>query len=541
MIELLCTLTGIIAGIAVVASLIHHNEEKQKFTANPNDSDPDGILGIADQLQVISHRVAADVSAHSEKVVHMSDRLVKPSEPNQILSTITEIISANQAMQGQLADAQKRIAQQSRMIETASHQARTDALTGLSNRRALDEFLNNCISNQNEGEVVALLLMDIDHFKSFNDSFGHTTGDAVLASFARSLSVCCGEECYSARFGGEEFAVILTGQSIQEVVEKATEVRFYISEQVICYEDLRLKITSSAGLCVLQAEDTANSVYERADEGLYQSKKAGRNRGFWLSIQGWQPFPERTGTPRLLSELRAEETSGDNSIETPPSAPSSLKKPLEKTPPMSSQIETASSGPDITLQSDPLNENESLRTKLPSKEATQTPSAEGTEILDLSSFILRLDAFLEQLRKADLPAAAVMIEAIGMQTAKNGEGGKAAEYWEQIVEVVQRNLRGIDVVCQYRPRTLCVFMPGCSLDAGIERAANIQSALRETSFEWDSALGPERFAVAIGGIGTNEDNASFLNRLEVAIEEALDAADTELVVHNGKSCYFQQA
>ncbi|MCA9135022.1 MAG: GGDEF domain-containing protein, partial [Planctomycetales bacterium] len=185
-------------------------------------------------------------------------------QPERILSTIQEIILANESMQRQLADAQKRIAAQSQMIEQASQQARTDALTGLANRRALDEFLSNCIANYAPSEVVGLLLMDIDHFKSFNDSFGHTTGDAVLSSFARSITKCCGQECYAARFGGEEFAVILTAGSENELARKAAEVRYFVSEQVISYEDLQLKITASAGVCVLQPDDTVNSAYERA-------------------------------------------------------------------------------------------------------------------------------------------------------------------------------------------------------------------------------------------------------------------------------------
>ncbi len=108
---------------------------------------PDQMKGIADQLRMISYRVAADVSAHNEKVEAINDRLHEPSSGNsdQILSAINELIAANQHMQNQLADARKRIADQSEMIEEASQQARTDALTGLANRRALNEFLQNCL------------------------------------------------------------------------------------------------------------------------------------------------------------------------------------------------------------------------------------------------------------------------------------------------------------------------------------------------------------------------------------------------------------
>jgi diguanylate cyclase (GGDEF)-like protein len=519
MIELLCTLTGIIAGVAIVASLLHQREGRQQFEAKPVNSGTDRILGIADQLQVISHRVAADVTAHSEKVVHISDRLANPEKPEQILSTITEIISANQSMQGQLADAQKRIAQQSRMIEQASHQARTDALTGLCNRRALDEFLSNCLNNYNEDEFVGLLLMDIDHFKSFNDSFGHTTGDAVLASFARSITSCCGEECYAARFGGEEFAVILTGSSIDDLAEKAAEVRYFISEQVISYEDLQLKITSSAGLCRLMKDDTANQVYERADEGLYQSKKAGRNCGHYLGEHGWLPFPEREGTPKTLADLRSEAALSSAAQNA------ALGSPVVSEAPRTPASHNSTVPPQLSPSSDARSAEQTLEAAV----------SDGTEILDLKSFLGRLDAFLEQLRKAELPAAAVMVEAIGLA---KGDVSESLPVWDKAVEIVQQNLRGIDLVCLYRPFTLCLFMPGCSLDASVDRAAKIQTALREAAETWDGTT-PEKFAVAIGSVATGEENAGFLNRLESALEEALDAGPTELVVHNGQSCHFQ--
>ncbi len=520
MIELLCTLTGIIAGIVIVASLMQKQEERKRFAAaGQDDSSSDRILGIADQLQVISHRVAADVVAHNQKVVHINDRLATPPEqPAEIISTINEIINANQEMQGQLADAQKRIAQQSRMIEQASQQARTDALTGLANRRALNEFLANCLENTNPSEIVGLLLMDIDHFKNFNDNFGHTTGDAVLASFARSLSTCCGDNCYAARFGGEEFAVIMTARSVDELVRNATEVRYFVSEQVINYEDLQLQITSSGGLCMLLPDDTSSAVYERADEGLYQSKKAGRNCGHWLSESGWQPFPSRSGAPKLLAEL---------ALQTIESTSNEAPKPTRSSQPSAGKFAKSAA---IDMPPTPTSPGE------PAKKATKRGEpGEGQEVLDLSAFLERLDAYVNQLRKADLPATAFMVEAIGL---KDQPPQDSAACWEKTIEVVQQSLRGIDLVCLYRPFTLGIFMPSCSLDAGIDRAEKIKSLLVESLDEWNTNTLPEKFAFAVASIRTNEENASFLNRLELALEEALDSSERELVVHDGDTCQF---
>ncbi len=534
MVEILCTVTGIIAGVAIVASLFHHQGERQKFAAAKDLSDSDRIFGIADQLQVISHRVAANVTAHSEKVVHISDRLAVPSSgPEHVLSTINEIITANQAMHGQLADAQKQIAQQSRMIEQASMQARTDALTGLANRRALNEFLTNSIEGAGEGSVTGLILMDIDHFKSFNDNFGHATGDAVLASFARSIATCCGESSYAARYGGEEFAVLLSGANIESIVAQAAEVRYYVSEQVINYEDLQLKITASGGLCLLLQGDSCNAVYERADEGLYQSKKAGRNRGFWLSANGWLPFPERSGAPQILADL----IYADASHISTQAAISAAKNPAAKPIPLGIAQEqiprVAASKIVLGSVAEPAHLDEPIQPSVPSADT----DFEKSEILDLKSFVGRLEAFLEQLRKADLPAAAVMVEAIGL---KNNESHDANQCWNEVLATVQRNLRGIDVVCLYRPYTLCIFMPGCSLDAGIGRAAKIKLALSDASSTWMTNIVPKKFSMSAAAVGSTEDNTHFLNRLELALEEAQDTTDRELVVHDGSTCHFQE-
>lgn len=536
MIELLCTLAGIIAGIAVVASIAHYQGDRGQFEVEATPHDPDKIRGIADQLQLISHRVAANVSAHSQKVENFSDSIGGADDvpPEHLASAIDEIIAANQAMQTQLDKAKLRIEQQSQIIEQTSQQARTDALTGLSNRRALDEFLTNCISSQAKDEVVGLLLLDIDHFKNFNDSFGHTTGDAVLASFARSITKCCGDECYAARFGGEEFAIVLTAEDAEELARKAAAVRRFVSEQVISYEDLQLKITSSAGMCILLPEDTINSAYERSDEGLYQAKKSGRNCGFWLAESGWQPFPDVAGevlksTKTDEPDLLASEDTLPTNVETGQRPPKSQKQAQDDA---DSANPTNGSPSDIPLD---LSGIEAEADKKP--DSDDDANEERAEILDLKNFLERLEPYLEQLRRASLPATALMVEAVGLD---NIEPAEAQESWDATIALVQKNLRGIDVVCQFRRNTLCIFMPGCSQDVCVDRAAQIQTSLIEASATWESGVCPERLAIALASVEAQEESSTFLNRLELALDEAHDASATQIVIHNGDGCHFQE-
>ncbi len=528
MVEILCTVTGIIAGIAVVASIMHQQGERNRFqVAEPSPSDEsEHITGIANQLQLLTHRVAADVSAHTERVVHINERLLPAQdEPARIISAISELIEANEAMQGQLAAAQQRLNQQSRQIEVTARQARTDALTGLANRRALDEFLKSCIQSVQPGELAGLLLLDIDHFKSFNDSYGHTTGDAVLASFARSISQWCDGKSYSARYGGEEFAIILTGETMEAIAHDASQLRAFVSEQVIAYEDLRLTVTSSGGLTEIQSGDTIQQAYERADEGLYRAKKNGRNCGYWLNSGEWTRFASTTPDEIDVTEQAISVAKQKNAGE--------LRAQLDK-------AISAQSSKDVVADSAYSASNSlAAADELPIQSANSTKEKQAgvpqADILDLSAFLERLDVHLQQLGRADLPATAIMVDAVGLDqlSPQLAEVG-----WANTLDIVQSHVRGIDVLCRFRQRTLCIFMPGSTQNAALERASRMQQELAESRREMSKASPyPDRFSIALASAQPNENRGTFMQRLETALEEARDAKLGEIVIHDGNSCH----
>ena len=134
MVEILCTVTGIIAGSAAVATIMHQQAERERAVIESHSSVEESLRlkGLADQLQLLTNRVSADVTAHSERVSSINERL-DPNDQNTdaILSAINELVAANAAMQSQLADAQNQIHQQSQQIELTATEARTDSLTGL--------------------------------------------------------------------------------------------------------------------------------------------------------------------------------------------------------------------------------------------------------------------------------------------------------------------------------------------------------------------------------------------------------------------------
>jgi diguanylate cyclase (GGDEF)-like protein len=165
----------------------------------------------------------------------------------------------------------------------AEHDSATDDLTGIHNRRyfdrRLDEEMHRCARSH---ASLSLILFDIDHFKNVNDRYGHVTGDAVLQWMAgvaggtlRSSSVFC-------RYGGEEFAIIVTDATLSQANGVAERVRAAIARAPWGPEQLR--VTISAGVAETSPHDTARSLVHRADEALYTAKKNGRNRVESLAI-----------------------------------------------------------------------------------------------------------------------------------------------------------------------------------------------------------------------------------------------------------------
>lgn len=161
--------------------------------------------------------------------------------------------------------------------------ARTDYLTGLLNRRAFMERLESENSRaQRENKPLSLIVMDIDHFKMVNDSYGHQVGDLVLQELAATISRTCRLYDFVGRYGGEEFIICLPGAGQANACLTAERMRTAIenAEMLIPDQDVVVKITASFGVASLQPGDEPNidRLIKRADDALYKAKRQGRNR-----------------------------------------------------------------------------------------------------------------------------------------------------------------------------------------------------------------------------------------------------------------------
>jgi diguanylate cyclase (GGDEF)-like protein len=161
------------------------------------------------------------------------------------------------------------------VLELAKH-ATTDRLTGLSNRRKLDETLAQELARcQRHRRPLALLLLDLHHFKRVNDAFGHLVGDPVLSELSSLLRAQCRETDTPGRWGGEEFLIICPEIPAETAATLAERLRAYVSRRV--FTDVG-KISISVGVTDQRPEDDADSMLARVDAAPKEAKRSGRNR-----------------------------------------------------------------------------------------------------------------------------------------------------------------------------------------------------------------------------------------------------------------------
>ena len=177
----------------------------------------------------------------------------------------------------------------------------TDSLTGIANRRIFLESLGGAISfAQRHQTSLSIIMADLDDFKSVNDTFGHNAGDHVLQAFANLLLENSRQEDLMARWGGEEFIMMLPGTSAKEATVLGERIRQRLEE--ISFSDPGIRLTSSFGVSAYQPGETSTSFIERADQALYKAKRLGKNQVIILEDDAKQT-EEETQILHFVSHL----------------------------------------------------------------------------------------------------------------------------------------------------------------------------------------------------------------------------------------------
>ncbi len=237
--------------------------------------------------QVLSNRAAA--SDYGDTLAHWANRLHEEPTVRGLLQAVatltTETSKAaerNRVLEERLSASAARIGKLRQTLADAKQEATTDALTGIANRKSFEIRLKRALARaKTEPAPMSVLLIDIDHFKRFNDTYGHKTGDLVLRLVGRVLADNVKGRDTAARYGGEEFAVLLAGADLTAAAVVARQISEALSSKRLVSRagvNKLEQVSVSVGVSQFRPGDTAVTLVERADQALYDAKRTGRNK-----------------------------------------------------------------------------------------------------------------------------------------------------------------------------------------------------------------------------------------------------------------------
>ncbi len=351
----------------------------------------------------------------------------------------------------------------------------TDALTGIANRRAYDFELSRRRKDWNREQTpICLILLDIDHFKNFNDRYGHQAGDTVLEAFAKVLQHTMRDQDLVARYGGEEFGVILSGVNLDGAKESAERVRNLIESSKFPHQGLRLSLTASLGVAQILPGEDITSFIQRADAALYSSKEAGRN---------CVHFHDGTGCLRFGQGIATESTVG--------AADSTLASKLKDAY---------------------------------TDETTGVP----TQKVFLEEF--RRRAAETHRYGGDLSVAIVTIDSLLAGTEYDVRARKSL--LAKVARLATSVTRETDLVARYDGNSLGILFPSTVEESVL---IPLQRLRHEAAEYYDDQYPALSYTVSIGvaQVGSDESPGASLQRVENALAAAIVAGGSAVYLHDG--------
>jgi diguanylate cyclase len=444
----------------------------------------------------LATRVAANVGEHSSRVQAISSELTKHGEDGPLESTVlgavAQIIDANERLEQQLRTAEVKLQEQAHQIEIHAADAMTDALTGVPNRRLFDVELKQRVAEwQRKKTPFCLMMVDVDHFKNFNDVHGHLAGDEVLRGVARSLRETLRSMDIVARYGGEEFAVIMPSTILDESEVGAARTCTYLEGRQFEFEGKTLKVTVSGGLAQADAgEDEANLI-KRADEALYAAKNGGRNCVYLHDGQ----------TVRRIGAAALHPTAG----------PALEKSPATKATP--------------SAAADAIE---------PAGDAVST---------DVQTGLLNRTAFCEEVRRRvaeshryDSKLSLMLVKVDKFTGLKGRHGTPAVELvLKTVAQFLTAGMREMDLVARYGDDVFAVLLPGTPLSQAVGVGERLRLAvgrcpLRGKDFELRITV-----SAGLAEVERTDDSAALLKRGEAAMQNSVQTGCDCTHFHNGQA------
>lgn len=242
----------------------------------------DDVMTLITDALGMTATFGKNLAGASQQLSGASDREKIMAVVAGLISSTREMQETNKALEARLIASKQEIGGLQQSLEAIRAESLTDPLTTLGNRKYFNRAIEGAVEDAaGSGEPLSLLMLDIDHFKSFNDSYGHLTGDHVLRLVAMSLKQSIKGQDVAARYGGEEFAVVLPKTALRQALTVADNIRRAVMSKQLKKRstgEILGRITVSVGVSMLQPSEDADCLIERADACLYAAKRNGRNR-----------------------------------------------------------------------------------------------------------------------------------------------------------------------------------------------------------------------------------------------------------------------
>lgn len=240
------------------------------------------LLHLADVIRNTDHAANSSTSTLREIRRSVSHSDLPPSLAEAqalLLQEIDRMLTSHNELKQELAKAQEDLAEQRKQIEALRTAVRIDALTRVGNRAAFDERLQEAIDRlRRYQQTFSLAMIDIDHFKKINDTYGHQAGDRILKGLATKIKASLRASDVVCRYGGEEFGAILLKADLTTARQVAEKLRDSVGSSNFTLDHTTIRITISIGVAEARPEETAESLIQRADRALYKAKERGRDR-----------------------------------------------------------------------------------------------------------------------------------------------------------------------------------------------------------------------------------------------------------------------
>lgn len=464
------------------------------------------------KMHDLASSVAADVGEHQSRVQEINSELHAARDGDSldevVVSSVSEILAANERLQNRLADAEVKLQQQAEEIETQTLVARTDQLTQLWNRRAFDDELSRRFAEWHRRETpFSLLMIDVDHFKKFNDTHGHQAGDEVLRSVAKALSGTMRELDMPARFGGEEFAVVLPATGLQEALRAAERAQTAIHANTCEFAGRSLHVTASIGVATIARSDNAATVLKRTDDALYAAKHGGRDCIYFHDGQ--------QAIAHAASEPDAEFAAADEIESIADTSPATA-------------VTTA-------LQVEPA--ELTAKTKKPVTKKTDTLAATSQiDVTDCETFTNELGRRLLEFERfqADLSLVVLAVDRFEEQSAEFGPNG-AKLVSRTVFEFLNRSLQGMAVLAETTQGRFLALLPGTDLKTAAKLAERFRRAIAACEVPLGSRKLGLTVSVGLAQAAEGDDSQTLVRRADEALQASIEAGgNCSHVEQNGR-------